>query len=342
MNQRINELLTDFRSGFLTRRGFLAKAGAFGVSAAAASALIDQGEASAAVDSPADVLSGRISSGRWEVVDLSVTTAENHPTNWPTDPLFHVVPMTWFDRIPGPNGSNSGAVEASVAAVQRYEITEHTGTQMDFPPHFIPPPGVSVDGAPSNEYGRKTGDKFELTEFFGPAVVVDVRELLEAHTQPGTSARITPDWLRSWERRHGRIGEGEVPMWFSGYTDRYYRRFPENDRFQDRMLWKPLVEKSEPGWVAAHPDTVEMLHERGVRHVVTDGPSFGAADDGQGPHVAGLQYGMSYTENAINLGKLPVRGAFYIAAPYKVADQQAAIARAFAIKSADVPGILDA
>ncbi|MQA98187.1 MAG: hypothetical protein GEV11_27595 [Streptosporangiales bacterium] len=86
-----------------------------------------------------------------------------------------------------------------------------------------------------------------------------------AHTEPGTSLRITPDWLRAWERRNGRLREGEVPMWFSGYTDRYYKPFPEGSRFNDRMLWKPIVEKSEPGWVAAHPDTVELLHERGVR-----------------------------------------------------------------------------
>lgn len=341
MNQ-LQDLIEDFRNGYLTRRGFLAKAGVLGVSAASASMLVDQEDAHAVApaDSPADVLGRQMSAGRWEIVDLSLTTAENHPTNWPTDPQFHIVPMTWFERIAGPNGTN-GAVEPSMAAVQRYEITEHTGTQMDFPPHFIPPPGVDVDGAPSNRFGLKTGDKFELAAFAGPAVVVDVRELLESHDEPGTSARITPAWLERWEKRHGRIRAGEVPMWFSGYTDRYYEPFPENDRFQDRMLWKPIVEKSTPGWVAADPDTVEMLHERGVAHIVTDGASFGAVDDAQGPHVAGLRHGMTYTENATNLGRLPVRGAFYIGAPYKVKDQQAAIARALAVKARDVPGVGD-
>lgn len=339
MNDSLGNLLADFRNGYLTRRGFLAKASALGVSAAAAGAMLDQREARAAPpDSPAELLSGHLASGRWEVVDLSATTAENHPTNWPTDPQFHIVPMSWFEHRPGPNGTN-GAVEETIYATQRYEINEHTGTQMDFPPHFIPPPGVKVDGAPSNEFGRKTGDKYDLTAFFGPAVVVDVRELLEANDRPGTSARITPEWLRAWEKRHGRIKRGDVPVWFSGYTDRYYRPFPNGDRFQDRMLWKPIVEKSEPGWVAAHPDTVQLLHDRGVEHVVTDGPSFGAVDDGQGPHVAGLRYGMTFTENVTGVGRLPVRGAFYMAAPYKVKDQQAAIARAFALKQAGTPGI---
>ncbi|MQA98186.1 MAG: hypothetical protein GEV11_27590 [Streptosporangiales bacterium] len=76
--------------------------------------------------------------------------------------------------------------------------------------------------------------------------------------------------------------------------------------------------------------------------MVTAGPSFGATDDGQGPHVAGLQHGMSFTECVTGLGRLPVRGAYYIAAPYKVADQQGAIARVFAIKSAGTPGIAEA
>nr|MBA2273951.1 hypothetical protein [Actinomycetota bacterium] len=68
------------------------------------------------------------------------------------------------------------------------------------------------------------------------------------------------------------------------------------------------VEKSEPGWVAADPGAVELLHERGVRHAVTDAPSWGAAEDGQPGHVAGLRHGMTWTEGATNLGSLPVRG----------------------------------
>jgi len=304
------------------------------LSATAAVNLADQAEAgSEAAREPGQIIGDAVAGGAWEVVDLSLTTAENHPTNWPTDPQFHVIPMTWFKRIPGPNGTN-GAVEPSDAAVQRYEINEHTATQIDFPPHFIPPPGLDIPRAPGSRWGLVTGDKIELAAFMGPAVVVDVRDLLNSNHTAGVSAHITRDWLLQWEQRYGRFRANEVPMWFSGYTDRYYRQFPDNDRFQDRMLWKPIVEKSEPGWVAADPGAVELLHERGVRHAVTDAPSWGAVEDGQPGHVAGLRHGMTWTEGATNLGSLPVRGAFYIGSPYKVKDQQAAIARAFAIKAA--------
>ena len=334
MQDRLDELVTDYANGYFTRRGFLAKVGALGLSATAAVNLADQAEAgSEAAREPGQIIGDAVAGGAWEVVDLSLTTAENHPTNWPTDPQFHVIPMTWFKRIPGPNGTN-GAVEPSDAAVQRYEINEHTATQIDFPPHFIPPPGLDIPGAPGSRWGLVTGDKIELAAFMGPAVVVDVRDLLNSNHTAGVSAHITRDWLLQWEQRYGRFRANEVPMWFSGYTDRYYRPFPDNDRFQDRMLWKPIVEKSEPGWVAAGPGAVELLHERGVRHAVTDAPSWGAVEDGQPGHVAGLRHGMTWTEGATNLGSLPVRGAFYIGSPYKVKDQQAAIARAFAIKAA--------
>ena len=39
---------------------------------------------------------------------------------------------------------------------------------------------------------------------------------------------------------------------------------------------------------------------------------------------------MTWTESAIHLGRLPLRGAFFVCAPYKVQEQQAGIVRAFA------------
>lgn len=349
MDFRLYALVDDFRNGYLTRRGFLAKAGALGLSAAAAAALM-RGEALAQATpmaegtpaavpagSPAAAIWGAIASGAWEVVDLSVTTAINHPTNWPTDPLFDVHPMSWFEPIT--NAYGTVLANGGTAAVQSYTLTEHTGTQIDFAPHFIPPPGVNVEGAEGSEIGLKTGDTYELKTLMGPAVVVDVRSLLEANQENGVSAHITRAWLEEWEGQNGQLQPGDVPMWYSGYSDMYYQPFPNNNRMEDRMLWQPLVSKTAPGWAAADPDAMELLNERGVVHAVTDGPSWGWTEGGQASHVAGLKYGMSWTESATNLGSLPLRGAFYIVGPYKVQGQQAAIGRAFAIKPAGEPGL---
>ncbi len=279
--------------------------------------------------SPASVIGGAVASGSWQVVDLSVTTGEEFPVAFPDQPQFKYVPLTWFKRRRGPTGV-SGGVRKNVAAVSAYQITEHTGTQIDFPPHFVPPPGVNIKGAHGSPEGRHTGDEYPLSAFMGPAVVLDFRAILAANTAKGKSAQVHADWIERWEARHGRIQPGEVPILFSGYTDRYYKHFPGGDRFKDRLLWKPLVEKSKPGWVVLAPSATELLHDRGVRHIATDAPSFGAAEDPQAGHVAGLRHGMTWTESAVRLGRLPLRGAFYVCAPYKVQDQQAGIVRAFA------------
>jgi kynurenine formamidase len=282
-------------------------------------------------DSPASVIGGALSGGEWEVVDLSVTTGEAYPVAFPDQPQFKVVPLSWFRRRRGPTPpGRSGGARRGIAAVNAYEITEHTGTQIDFPPHFVPPPGVNVPGARGGPEGRHTGDRYPLTALMGPAVVVDVRALLAGNRRAGRSAHVASAWLERWEARFGALRPGDVPLLYSTYTDRHYRRFPAGDRFRDRMLWKPLVDRSEPAWVVLAPDAVELLHRRGVRHVATDAPSFGAAESPQASHVAGLRHGMTWTESAIGLGRLPLRGAFFVCAPYKVEEQQAGLVRAFA------------
>ena len=349
MNQPLSHLIDDFRNGYLTRRGFLAKAGALGLSATALAALTREVAAQATpeaggtpaagmpADSPAEVIWGRIAGGTWELVDLSLTAAPNYPVSWPDQPQFSVTPILWYQQITTPYGTQ--IARQGPADVTVYQITEHTATQIDFAPHFIPPPGVNVEGAEGSELGLKTGDKYELKTLMGPAVVVDTRDLLTKNTENGKSAHITRAWLEKWEAQHGQFQPGDVPVWYSEYDDMYYQPFPNGDRFQDRMLWAPLITKTAPGWVAADPDAMELLQERGVVHVVTDAPSFGWTEGGQPTHVAGLKYGMSWTEGAINCGRLPLRGAFVITAPYKVLNQAAGITRLFAIKPAGEAGL---
>lgn len=341
MNAKLRDLISDYENGLLTRRGLLVKAGALGLSAAVVAVLA--GEAGAAPPepkgkTPAEVIWGPLADGSWEVVDLSVTTAHDHPTNWPTDPLFRQIPMAAMGSA---LNSATGYVVAggSVVNVNRYELTAHTGTQIDFPPHFLPPPGVTVDGVTGNEWGLRTGDTFSLKATMGPAVVLDVRAVLAANTENGKSAHVTRTWIEKWEEKNGTIQAGEVPLLFSGYSDMYYKPFPNGDRFQDRMLWQPLVTKTAPGWCSLEPNAIDLLHDRGVAHIVSDGPSFGFTEDGRPPHVAGSLHGMTWTECATGLGQLPIRGAFYIVATYKVEKQEAGIGRAFAIRRAADPPV---
>ena len=173
------------RRGALTSGAGLVLGGLLGGRVAAGTA--GAAEAGAAqAGSPAATIGGALASGGWEIVDLSVTTGEEYPVAFPDQPQFKVVPLTWFRRRRGPTPpGRSGGVRKGVAAVNAYEITEHTGTQIDFPPHFIPPPGVNVPGSRGNPQGRHTGDEFPLTSLMGPAVVLDLREVLAGEQGEG-------------------------------------------------------------------------------------------------------------------------------------------------------------
>ena len=266
---------------------------------------------------------GAIVSGS-EIVDLTVTVSETLPANWGPNPPFQRWTFNWFVPIKNAYGQIISPSEAPYYG-QRYIIDEHTGTQVDFPAHFIPPPESKLPFA--GEMGKLTGDKYPLDRLMGTAVVVDATSLLDK-ASPGKSPRITVNFVKQWEQQHGAIQKGEVVLFHSGYTDRYYKPFPEGKR----LSFDPVVVKSAPGWPAPEPELMEYLHGKGVMHLGTDGPSMGPADAGQATHVAGLKYGMSWEEMLINLNRLPPRGAFYIALPIKVVDQSGSPTRAIAFK----------
>jgi len=258
----------------------------------------------------------------YEVVDLTVTTAENMPAHWGSNPPLQRWTYNWFAPKKNDYGTLAVASEGPYYG-QRYVIDEHTGTQVDFPAHFIPPPDSKLPYA--GPMGLVTGDKYPLDRLMGPAVVIDVTAHCD-HAENGKSFSIPVSLVQEWERKHGEIRKGDVVLFHSGYTDKYYKPMPEGLR----MTFESVVAKTKPGWPAPAPEVMIYLNQKGVWHLGTDGPSMGPADGGQAVHVAGLQLGMSWEEMLINLAKLPPRGAFYIALPIKVADQSGSPTRAVA------------
>ena len=259
-----------------------------------------------------------------EIIDLSVTVSETFPAHWGAGPAFQRWTYNWFTPIRNAYGQVISPSDGPFYG-QRYIIDEHTGTQVDFPAHIIPPPDSNLPFA--GEMGKLTGDKYPLERLMGTAVVIDVTSLLDK-AKPGASPHITVELVKEWEKRHGAIQKGNVVLFYSGYTDRYYKAFPEGKR----LTFDPVVTKSAPGWPAPVPAVMEYLHSKDVMHLGTDGPSMGPVEAGQETHVAGLKYGMSWEEMLVNLHRLPARGAFYIALPIKVADQSGSPARAIALK----------
>ena len=96
-------------------------------------------------------------------------------------------------------------------------------------------------------------------------------------------------------------------LFFSGYSDRYYKPLPEGRRFGA----DPLESKS-PAWPGPDPDCMEYLAGRKVMTLGIDSTSMGPIPDLAEPtHFAGLKHGMIWTESNIGLGQLPTTGAFY-------------------------------
>ena len=256
------------------------------------------------------------------IVDLTVLVSERLPAHWGSNPPFARWTNNWFE-VPVNAYGTPAAPSSAPYYSQRFVMDEHTGTQTDFPAHFVPPPGRRLPHA--GPAGALTGDKYPLSRMMGPAAVIDVTDIRDA-AEPGFSAPISVERIQAWEAEHGGIEAGEVVLFRSGYSDVYYKPMPDGMR----MTMEPLVLKTAPGWPAPTPEAVEYLRSKGVWHLGTDGASMGPVENGQPTHVAGLRHGMSWEELLTNLGELPARGAFYIALPTKIADQSGGPARAVA------------
>ncbi|MGI8649874.1 MAG: cyclase family protein [Rubrobacter sp.] len=253
------------------------------------------------------------------VVDLSVTLSEKLPTTWPGSMMFAHHNWNWFAEVDSPTGKTR-----SNAPFQTNMITidEHCGTHFDAPTHFIPPPGSGLPCA--SDLGTESGEKVPLDDLMGNAVVVDVSFLSEGG-EPGVSPFITPDHIKDFERENGELQAGEVVLLRTGW-DRHYVEGEAGERY----MYGPLVTKASQGWPAPSPETAVYLDEKGIKTLGIDAPSIGSAHDPVPVHQEGLGRGMRYIELLANLDRLPVRGAFFVFLPIKVAGASGGPGRAMA------------
>lgn len=244
-------------------------------------------------------------------VDLSLLVAPEYPVTWPSFPYFQLNP---YVRI-GPHSAYNSEI---------LTIDGNTGTQVDFPPHSIPAPSVNLPNA--GPLGLVFSETVPAWQFVGEACVVDVRHLRDKAPN-GKSALITKDEIVNWEKKHRPLGFGDVVLFSSGYTDQYFRPFPEG-----RRLAADPVEGRTPGWPDPDPETMEYLGRRGVMALGTDSASMGPLPDLAEPtHYAGLKYGMIWTEGATGLANLPPTGSLYCVLAPKHSGGATSEGRGFAI-----------
>ena len=252
-------------------------------------------------------------------VDHSLLIAPEFPCTWPTHPFprFQIT----HQRVIGTDSPYN---------IDTLLIDGNTGTQLDVPPHSVARPDLQREK--SGPFGLSTTDKIEAWQFGGEACVVDVRDLLD-QAGNGISPLVTPSHVERFEKQHRPVRFGDVVLFRSDYSDKYYRPFPEGLRYI-----ADVVDRKAPGYPDPDPECMEFLGKRGVMNLGTDSASMGPMPDLAEPtHYAGLKYGMIWTEGATNLGELPPTGAFYINLGPKHKDGPYGAGRAFSIVGGDLP-----
>jgi kynurenine formamidase len=244
-------------------------------------------------------------------VDLSLLVAPNYPCTWPTFPRFQI---NAEERIGPLSPYNSDILV----------IDGNTGTQLDVPPHSVTPPESGLPNA--GPFGRAYTDVIPAWQLCGEACVIDCRDLVDAASL-GRSALIGRDRVMAWEKAHRSLGPGDVVLFSSGYSDRFYRPLPEGRRFAA----DPLAGLAS-AWPDPDPDCMEYLAGRKVMTLGTDSASMGPLPALAEPtHYAGLKHGMIWTESATGLRTLPPFGSFYCVLGPKYAGGMYSEGRAFAV-----------
>ncbi len=255
-------------------------------------------------------------------VDHSLLIAPEYPCTWPSFPFPKFKIM--HERKIG---------QTSNFNIDVLLIDGNTGTQLDVPPHSVARP--ELNRPKSGPLGLAYTDKIEPWQFGGEACVVDVRDLLD-QAPPGVSPLVKAAHVERFEKSHRRIGFGDVVLFRSDYSDKYYRPLPAGNRFIAEV-----VDKKAPGYPDPDPDCMDFLGKRGVMALGTDSASMGPMPDmAEDTHFAGLKYGMIWTESATNLGALPSTGAFYCILGPKFEGGPYGEGRAFSIVGGELPAKL--
>jgi kynurenine formamidase len=238
----------------VSRRSFL-QMGAVGALGALAASLVKTGGVARA-------------SEMREVIDLSHVFGTTIPTYLPDEK---------------PKREDFVTVERDGFYIQRWIYTEHAGTHVDIPAHFI------ADG--------QTVDEYPAQLLVGTAVVIDISE------KAAQNADATLDMadVEAWESANGKIPEGAIVFMYSGWDARWddpiaFRNADAND-----VQHYPGVDAEAAAF---------LIEERKINGVGVDTLSldFGASTTFDA-HYAILGRGKFGIENVANLKQIMGRQA---------------------------------
>jgi kynurenine formamidase len=248
-----------------------------------------------------------IRGGMIKLIDLSILIANDHPCTWPGTAPFNAFIVHRYDNPEDPD------------YIRMVVTDEHVGTHMDAPGHYVP------SAAGTSAVIGITTDQVPLTTLFGPAAVIDVTELT-GQGEPGKSPEIRPERIASWEEKYGRITPEDIVLFYSGWSARYLPG--EAGR---SYAWDPILVKNGPSWPGLTEEAMQLLADRGVKVVGTEGGGPGVSERDARTHQIGLGAGMVFIERLANLHLLPARGAGFCFLPVHWAEGSGAPGRAIAL-----------
>jgi kynurenine formamidase len=245
-----------------------------------------------------------LAAGGLRVIDLtqpldSQTPVIPLPAQWNNTPLFKLRELSRYDDR-GP-----------MWYWNAFESGEHTGTHFDAPVHW-----VSGKDLPDN-----TVDRIPPQKFVGPACVIDVSQ----QAARDADFLLTPEDVRAWEGKHGRIPTGAWVLLRTGWSKR-----------TDAKEYLNVKEDGPhtPGWnkecsqlLATERDILGV----GVETVGTDAGRAASFDPPFANHYLMHGSGKFGLAALCNLDQLPPTGALVIAAPLKIVGGSGSPVRVLAI-----------
>ncbi|MEB3103803.1 cyclase family protein [Ferviditalea candida] len=223
---------------------------------------------------------------RSKVIDLTHKLEENIPL-WPTHARFGKILQESYEL-------------GDVALHYQISMSEHSGTHMDAPKHFI------QDG-PAH-YGI---DRVPLERIMGRAAAIDLSPF-------PTERLVIVEHIQQWEEEHGRLQKGDIVLIRYGW---------------DR-LWKSRAEKDDSyvrEWPGLSFEAAKYFVDKGISAVGSDTLAVDAShSDGNPAHYTLLGNEVLIIENLNNIGLLPAFSLFF-ALPLPIKDGSGSPVRAFAV-----------
>lgn len=219
------------------------------------------------------------------IVDLTHTLEENIPC-WPTQARFGHVLYESYEL-------------GDVACHYQLVMSEHTGTHMDAPMHFIRSgeAHVSIDDVP-------------LSRVIGRAATLDATHLPKNGLLQKTD-------VQAWEDQHGELRRGDIVLIRYGFD----------------KLWKlrPNDKEYAKDWPGVGREAAEYFVEKGVQLVGCDTFAIDAYNTEENPaHYTLLGNQVLIVENLNNLDLLPPFSLF-LALPLKIKEGSGSPVRAIAL-----------